>query len=163
MQATAGTREKTDSELAASLGVVLRYLFVNPPSGHLRAIEESGLSPTQCKALFVLAAEGGESVKSVAASLDVSLATASRALDALVERKLVSSAEDEADRRIRRVEITAAGRRLADKLAALRAAGLVEFVRGLTDEQRSKLDTALDALLEREEIVAFDSFGSRSR
>jgi DNA-binding MarR family transcriptional regulator len=163
VQVTSQARSKSDRALAARLGVVLRYLFVNPPSGHLRAIEESGLSPTQCKTLFVLAAEDGGSVKSVAAALDVSVATASRALDALAGRKLARSAEDEADRRVRRVEITAAGRRLADKLAALRVAGLVEFVRKLTEDQRDKLEAALDALLERDEIVAFGSPGKRSR
>lgn len=131
----------------------------------MRAIDESGLNLIQMKALLMVGgddAEDASPVKLVAERLGVSLPSASRAVDALVKRKLATRVEDDADRRVRRISLTAAGRELADRLTAARLVGLERFVGGLSAEQRRKLDTAIAALLEREEIAdVYTSYARR--
>lgn len=146
-----------ERRIAERFGALLSYLFLSPRAEHLRAIEESGLSLTQVKALLVLASEveeGAMPVRGLAERLEISVATASRALDCLFRRSLVTRTEDPFDRRIRRIAITPAGRRLVGQIAALKATSLEAFVAGLTRSQQRKLDAALVALLEREEILA---------
>jgi DNA-binding MarR family transcriptional regulator len=154
---SAGASER---RIAARFATLLRYLFLNPETEHLRAIEENGLTLTQVKALFLLAADGEAgnpiSVNLLAERLKISMPAASRALDCLVRRRLVSRTEDAADRRVRRIAITATGKRLVDKLTALKVSSLESFVCGLTPAQRRKLDAALESLLEDVQITALD-------
>jgi DNA-binding MarR family transcriptional regulator len=77
----------------------------------------------------------------------------SRAVDGMFRRRLITRVEDEQDRRVRRVAITPKGERLIAKLVSLRLAGLEAFASTLTAPQRRKLDAALEALLEKEEIA----------
>jgi DNA-binding MarR family transcriptional regulator len=130
-------------------------------------MDESGLSLTQVKALLMLAGPDGEEPyagRDIAERLEVSLASVSRAVDGLVRGRLVSRVEDSEDRRVRRLTITDKGRRLAGEIVAARMADLEAFAEGLTASQRRKLDAALDAVLEDEEIraVARELEGIRS-
>lgn len=135
----------------------MRYLLQFDRGETLRALEQSGLTLTQCKTLLLLAGGHQEpepaAVNGLADSLGVSLSSISRAVDGLVQKRLVTRAEDERDRRVRRVAITAKGQRLADGLLAARIAGLEDFVGTLTVTQRRKLDSAVGALLDRDEIA----------
>jgi DNA-binding MarR family transcriptional regulator len=142
-------------ETAARLGALLRYVFLFDGGRHLRAIEESGLTMTQVKGLLMLRGVEEEHfpVTDLAGALGASVATVSRAVDALLQRKLVTRVEDEHDRRVRRVAITSKGRELADALIAARMAGLEEFAATLTAAQRRKLDAAVETLLDRQEIT----------
>jgi DNA-binding MarR family transcriptional regulator len=93
-------------------------------------------------------------VKQVSERLGLSVPSASRAVDELVKRSLATRVEDAEDRRVRRVSLTASGRRIADELMAARLAGLERFVGTLSAVERRKLDAALAVLLEREDIAA---------
>ncbi|MGZ5313077.1 MAG: MarR family winged helix-turn-helix transcriptional regulator [Solirubrobacterales bacterium] len=163
--ASKGNPSAADRDLAVRFGSVMLHCLNTGGSGEfMRAIDESGLSFIQMKALLTVAgddAEDASPVKLIAERLDVSLPSASRAVDALVKRKLATRVEDDADRRVRRVSLTAAGRELADRIMAARIAGLERFVGGLSAEERRKLDAAIAALLEREEIA--DVYTSYSR
>jgi DNA-binding MarR family transcriptional regulator len=77
----------------------------------------------------------------------------SRAVDGLVKKRLVSRVEDPDDRRVRRVAITARGKQLVDKLLIVRQAGMEAFAASLSAAQRRKLDAAIDALMDREDIA----------
>ena len=154
-------------ETAARLGAFLRHLLIFSGGKHLRKMDESGLSLTQVKALLMLAGPDGEEPyagRDIAERLEVSLASVSRAVDGLVRGRLVSRVEDSEDRRVRRLTITDKGRRLAGEIVAARMADLEAFAEGLTASQRRKLDAALDAVLEDEEIraVARELEGIRS-
>jgi DNA-binding MarR family transcriptional regulator len=142
---------------AARLGAFLRHVFIFSGGDHLRAIEDSGLTLTQCKALILLAgpeADEPYAGRDIAERLNVSLPSVSRAVDGLVRARLVSRVEDADDRRVRRLTITDKGRRLAGQIVAARMADLEAFAADLTPAQRRKLDAALEALLEREDIRA---------
>ena len=78
----------------------------------------------------------------------------SRAVDALVKKKLATRLEDPDDRRVRRVAITAKGKELVDTLLVVRQAGIEAFAASLSAAQRRKLDAAVDSLMDREDIAA---------
>jgi DNA-binding MarR family transcriptional regulator len=146
----------SDRDLAVRLGAVMLYVLVSEGGAVVRAIDESGLTFTQMKALMTLA--GGEdsepaSVKLVAERVGVSLPSASRAIEGLVKRRLATRVEDSEDRRVRRVSLTRSGRELADRILATRISGLERFASTLNAAERRKLDAALEVLLEREEIA----------
>lgn len=144
-------------QTAARLGAFLRHVFMYSGGEHLRKMEESGLSLTQVKTLLMLAGpEGAEPFagRDIAERLQVSLASVSRAVDGLVRSRLVTRVEDREDRRVRRLSVTAKGRKLADEIAAARLADLEAFAASLTATQRRRLDSALEAVLDRDEIRA---------
>jgi DNA-binding MarR family transcriptional regulator len=164
MQATRTIAEHPQAELsaetaetAAKLGAMFRYLFTNDGGAQLRAIEDSGLGLSQCKALLLLGELDGDAEPSplheLASRLGLSITSASRAVDGLVRKRMVTRVEDKQDRRVRRVAITAKGREVVAEIVAARMAGLERFAATLTAAERRKLDTALNALLEREEIA----------
>jgi DNA-binding MarR family transcriptional regulator len=144
-------------ETAARLGALLRHVFLYDRGNQLRVIEESGLSMTQCKALLELGGIGESAdprqVGELAETFGVSVPSMSRAVDALVKKKLVTRLEDPVDRRVRRVAITARGKKLVDTLLVVRQAGMEAFAESLSAAQRRKLDTAIDALMDRDDIA----------
>jgi len=144
-------------ETAARISALLRHLFLYDRGNLLRVIEESGLSMTQSKALLELggldeAAEARQ-VGDLAEALGVSVPSMSRAVDGLVKKRLATRVEDPEDRRVRRIAITAAGKKLVDTLMVVRQAGMETFAASLTAAQRRKLDVAIDALMDREDIA----------
>jgi DNA-binding MarR family transcriptional regulator len=149
------------AETATKLAAMFRYLFANDGGTQLRAMEESGLGFSQCKALLLLSDPHGEAepwpLHELASSLGLSIASVSRAVDGLVRKRIVTRVEDKQDRRVRRVAITAKGQDVVGKIVAARLAGVERFAASLTAAERRKLDSALDALLAREEIArAYD-------
>jgi MarR family transcriptional regulator, multiple antibiotic resistance protein MarR len=120
----------------------------------IRVIDESGLSFIQTKLVMTLAGTLDEAptLKPVAEKLGLSLPSASRAVDALVNRELVARTEDQSDRRQRRLALTDSGQQLAERIMAARLEGLGQFAASLTETERERLDEALSLLLEREEI-----------
>jgi DNA-binding MarR family transcriptional regulator len=147
-----------EKETAARLAAFLRHLFRYDRGYQLRVIEESGLTLTQCKALLELGGLGLEAeprqVGEMAETFNVSVPSMSRAIDALVREGLATRVEDESDRRVRRIAITAAGKKLVETLVALRQAGIEAFVATLSGAQRRKLDAAVDSLMDRDDIAA---------
>lgn len=147
-----------EKETAARLTALFRHLFLYDRGNQLRVMEESGLSMTQCKALLELGGLGGEAetwqVGDLAEVFGVSVPSMSRAVDALVKAGLATRVEDPDDRRARQVRITAKGKDLVDILLTLRQTGIEAFAATLSPAQRRKLDAAVDALMDREDIAA---------
>jgi DNA-binding MarR family transcriptional regulator len=146
--------KKVENDLAIKLGaLILRCM--GPQGGEvLRVIDESGLSFAQMKVLVELQMPDDEhTVTSLAEDLGISTASASRAADGMVRKKLATRVEDPDDRRVKRLALTAKGRRLADRIISARLASLEEFTGSLEADQRHKLESALDALMERPEVA----------
>jgi len=151
-------RMRETQETAARLSALVRHLFLYDRGNVLRVIEESGLSTTQCKALLELGGLGEEApprqVSDLAETLGVSVPSMSRAVDGLVKKRLATRVEDTEDRRVRRIAIAAKGKQLVDTLLVVRQAGMETFAESLTAAQRRKLDSAIDGLMDREDIAA---------
>jgi DNA-binding MarR family transcriptional regulator len=145
-------------EIAARLGALISHIFISDRGEQLRVMEESGLSITQIKTLLALAGPGETAeprqITEIGEQLGLSPPTVSRAVDGMVRKRLISRVEDEEDRRVRRIAITAKGEQLVGKLVSLRLANLERFASSLTAAQRRKLGAALESMLEREEIAA---------
>lgn len=147
-----------EKDTAARLAAFLHHVFLYDRGNQLRLIEESGLSMTQCKALLELGGLGHREthswqVSDLAELFGASVPSMSRAVDALVKAKLATRVEDPDDRRVRRVKITAKGKDLVATLVTVRLTGIESFVTTLTAAQRRKLDAAVEALMDREDLA----------
>jgi DNA-binding MarR family transcriptional regulator len=144
-------------ETAARLTALLRHVFLYDRGNQLRVIEETGLSMTQCKVLLELGGLGQTAeawqVGDLAELFGVSVPSMSRAVDALVKDGMATRVEDPSDRRVRQVRLTAKGKHLVETLVAVRQTGMQSFVTTLSAAQRRKLDAAVDALMDREDIA----------
>jgi DNA-binding MarR family transcriptional regulator len=142
-------------ELSRDMAALANFLMRTANMGTFTAIAELDLSFTQIKALCALDADGEErSVKALADSLGVSLATMSRAVDGLFERGFVGREEDAADRRMKRVGLTDAGRAVPQALNAARLSALQELMSSLVDDEAAALQDALTLILERRSDIA---------
>jgi DNA-binding MarR family transcriptional regulator len=154
----AATKEQTKStagKLSIKLGAFLLRCMGGASSEVFRVIDESGLTFSQMKVLVELEApdEDARTVTAISEELGISAASSSRAADGLVRKRLATRVEDPDDRRIRRLTLTAKGRELAHRIISARLAGLEDFADSLSDDERKKLEAALDALLKRPEVA----------
>jgi DNA-binding MarR family transcriptional regulator len=156
MQATTYPPAVDRSTLTRDMYALASYLMRTANVGTFNTIAELDLSFTQLKALCALDTEVQErSVKALAESMGVSLPTMSRAVDGLFERGFVLREEDPSDRRMKRVRLTEAGRRVPLALNEARLSALQELIGSLGDEQAGALEHALELILtERSEIAA---------
>jgi DNA-binding MarR family transcriptional regulator len=155
MQATAAPAQASESALAGDLFAVLGYLLRSTAPDMFRTLGELGLSLTQVKLLHALDDPERElSLKDLAECLSFSLPAASRAIDGLHQRGYVHRREDEHDRRMKRVRMTAAGTRALNRLNRTRLAHLEEFAATMTPAERRRLVAALAPLLARPDIAA---------
>ena len=145
----------TAGQLPLKIGAFLLRCMGGASSEVFRVIDESGLTFSQMKVLVELesADEDARTVTALSEELGISPASASRTADGLVRKKLATRVEDPDDRRVRRLALTARGRDLADRIISARLAGLEDFTATLSDDERRKLEAALDALLERPEVA----------
>ncbi len=157
VKAITGEASADAQDTAARLTALLHHVFLYDRGSQLRVIEESGLSLTQCKALLELGGLGQTAetwqVSDLAKRFGVSVPSMSRAVDALVKAKLATRVEDPDDRRVRQVRITAKGKDLVKTLVTVRLAGIESFAATLSATQRRKLDTAVDSLMDRDDIA----------
>jgi DNA-binding MarR family transcriptional regulator len=151
--ASATDRRKLTREMYA----LASYLMRTANLGTFNAIAELDLSFTQIKALCALEADGeGRSVKALADSLGLSLPATSRAVDGLYERGLVGREEDPEDRRMKRVGLTDAGRKVPIALNEARLSALAELMSSLGEDEAAALERALQLILEsRADIAAY--------
>jgi DNA-binding MarR family transcriptional regulator len=151
----AATKKRTTEDFAIKLGALMLRCMGGRSSEVFRVLDESGLTFSQMKVLVELEAsdEDERTVTALSEELGISAASASRAADGLVRKKLATRVEDPDDRRVRRLAPTAKGHQLADRIISARLAGLEEFAESLDRDERQKLEAALDALLKRPEIA----------
>ena len=137
----------TDDALAAQLLALWRAVIAPNGVGAYAIFEELDLTLTQVKALIALAA-AELTVKDLAERLGLSLPGTSRAVDVLVARGLIGRREDTADRRMKRLRCTDAGREALRRLDEARLAGIAQFTATLPAGQRERLSSALRPILD---------------
>ena len=141
--------------LAGELYALIVFLHKHCNSDLFEAMGALELSMTQIKLLHHLEDADRElTLKEAAELVLVSLPAASRTVDDLVRRGFVERHEDVADRRMKRVSLTEAGRSIIRRLNGARLSGLQQFTETLTDAERQMLAQALLKLLEREDVAA---------
>ena len=133
----------TDTQLASRLRLsVMRLARV------LRQKAQDPVTPSQLSALFSVERDGPVTISELAALEGVQPPTMTRIVAALEEQALVVREADPADRRVSRLHITTAGRRLLERNRGRKTAYLASRIRGMSAEDIDVLERAA-ALLER--------------
>jgi len=104
-----------------------------------------GVSAAQCSILLYLATGRGDRVADIARDYDYDTGSMTRMVARLAAKRLLRRVRDAADRRVQRLELTAAGRKLAGEIPGVAAKVLNQHLRGFT---RAELDQ-LTGLLQR--------------
>lgn len=108
--------------------------------------EQAGLSVAEWQVLSVLARSGDLSATDVARQAAMDKVKVSRAVRSLLARRLLRRAEDRHDRRVRRLAMTALGRRVQAGVAPLARALERDMLGPLSAEERDRLRAALGRL-----------------
>ena len=103
---------------------------------------------TQYRTLVVLASRGPQTVAALAEAVDVAPPTATRMSDRLVRKGLVVRRHDTTDRRLVRLTLSPAGRRLVDTVTGRRRAEIADLLAGIPAAQQAALVDALQQLAE---------------
>jgi DNA-binding MarR family transcriptional regulator len=134
-------------ELAGELLQLWSHLMRGGSQQMFAILGELDLTMTQTKTLGMLDGCAERlSVKELSEHLGLSLPATSRTVDGLLRRGLLSRSEDPEDRRIKRVELTDAGRAIVERFTTARLQGLEAYAATLSDDQRAALMAALTEL-----------------
>jgi DNA-binding MarR family transcriptional regulator len=134
----------------------LQHLFAYDRSDPLFA---SQLTMPQLKILLLLYRMGDTSGRELAGLLGVSLATMSGMVDRLVAHDLVTRAEDQHDRRVRRITLSGTGKEMIGNIITAGAEKQARLLRRLTD---TELRTVADAMQAMIRVAAQDAEGDPS-
>jgi len=102
----------------------------------------------QMATLLLLDEEGEQTIKRVAELLGRSPSATSRLLDQLVVRSMINRHEDERDRRVKRVAITAQGRSFIETIEQQRADAQIAVMEYLSLEERAEVVRGMVLLVE---------------
>jgi MarR family transcriptional regulator for hemolysin len=150
VQASVSTKQATGEAVAANLTALMKHLMVTTGRDFFAEMERTGVSLTQAKSLMILTeAEEPLSVKALSDAMGLSLPGVSRSIDAMVQRGQVTREEDPRDRRCKLVSVTPRGRKLYERLMAIRLAGVRRFVDELDQDEQEALAHGLDAVAGR--------------
>ncbi len=119
----------------------------------LRAMQRTGLTMPQMITLTVLSREGTQTVSALAERLRLTRGATSHLVDRLVRLRFVTREESADDRRQKRVELAAAGKRVLEQLRRDRHTDLSTAASQLTPETRAALEAAVNAA--RRELRAY--------
>jgi len=137
-------------ELARDMLALVGHLMRSSTPDLFRALSEHELSLTQVKMLHELDRPDCDlPLTELAELLSLSLPAVSRGIDALEGRGYVQRREDASDRRVKRVRITGAGRRVLRQLMEIRLNMLERFAATLSEDERRDLAAALVPVVER--------------
>ena len=153
VQASVSTKQATGDateSLAGSLTSLMKHLMMTTGREFFAEMEKTGVSLTQAKSLMILIeAEQPMSVKAISDAMGLSLPGVSRSVEAMVQRGEVTREEDPRDRRCKMVSVTPRGRKLYERLMAVRIAGVRRFVEELDQDEQEALAQGLDAVAGR--------------
>lgn len=140
---TAGDETETEDELVDAVLIGSRAMIAIAVRS-LSAVAED-ISIAQYRTLVVLASRGPQKLADLAGQLAVTPPTAGRMCDRLMRRGLVTRHRVQADRRVLRISLTAAGRRIVDDATRQRRVFLTGILAALPAGQRRGLAVALRA------------------
>jgi DNA-binding MarR family transcriptional regulator len=149
------TSQDLAADLARDLVAVAIHVFKESSQEYYELVDELDLSITQTRTLNCLDRFQAEvAVNELAEVIGLSVPATSRTVEALLRRGYIDRREDEHDRRVKRVQISPAGRALVARMNAARMAGMEEFAGTLTPTERSHLRRALASIVARPAIAA---------
>jgi DNA-binding MarR family transcriptional regulator len=133
--------EGSDAEMAARLRLAILRL-----SRRLRQQVAGGVTSSQVSALATIERLGTPTLGELASSEQVQPPSMTKIVVGLEAAGLVVRQEDERDRRVARVKLTAEGRRTLARSRSLRNAYLVRRLRGLPVDDRAAVESVVRLL-----------------
>ena len=115
------------------------------PRAHQELLDLDLTTP-QLKVVLLLYLNGSARMSALAASLGVTLATATGIIDRLVDRRIVERENSREDRRVVICSLSALGHELTDRLYSSARDRARDLLQGLSEAQLNKLDEALASL-----------------
>lgn len=140
---------------AHALQVLQKFrLIFRSVKQHFRWVEERcGVSGAQLWVMFELTQNPGLRVSEIAQALSIHQSTASNMLDKLERRDLVERRREGPDRRVVRVFLTSAGKRVIDAAPRPARGVLTEAISKLPDATLQNLEASLDMLISEMQVT----------
>ena len=124
-------------------------------------IRRQDLSDTECMICSYIYSHEGCSQDEVSAALKTDKTTVGKALASLENKACVLRTQDEADRRVKRLSLTAAGREKVEKLIDIHDGWLRSIMTCLSPEEQKQFENYSKRLLAAAEKLT-DNGGTRS-
>jgi DNA-binding MarR family transcriptional regulator len=144
--ATTRSPSKTDEQVVDSLLAASRALVAI--AARSLADQDVEVTLPQYRALVVLASRGPQRVVDISAELGVDPSTGTRLCDRLVRKGLVRRQRSTSDRRVVRVTLTPAGRKLVDQVTLRRRGELSRVVTAMSGQWPRGVAAALHRFAE---------------
>jgi DNA-binding MarR family transcriptional regulator len=113
-----------------------------------REVAAWGVSAAQCSILLYIAAGRGDRAADIARDYDYDTGSMTRMVARLAAKRLLRRVRDAADRRVQRLALTAAGRKLAGDVPAVAVKVLNQHLRGFTRAELDQLKGFLQRMLD---------------
>ena len=113
-----------------------------------REVAAWGVSAAQCSILLYIAAGRGDRAADIARDYDYDTGSMTRMVARLAAKRLLKRVRDAADRRVQRLALTAAGRKLAGEVPAVAVKVLNQHLRGFTRAELEQLKGFLQRMLD---------------
>ncbi len=135
-------------ETCAALAEFLHRFMTAAKTNATDFLAGTDLTFSQLKVLFTVGShDRALSVNEIAERIHLSLAATGRTVDKLVGADLVNRREDDTDRRVKRISLTAAGQRFIDSERAVKEQTITSFVDTLPADVSDQLRHALNRIL----------------
>jgi DNA-binding MarR family transcriptional regulator len=131
-----------------SVGYLVTRLRASIFSAVDREVAAWGVSAAQCSILIYIAHGRGDRAADIARDYDYDTGSMTRMVARLSAKRLLRRVRDENDRRVQRLELTAAGRKLAAEVPAVAAKVLNQHLRGFTRAELDQLKGLLQRMLD---------------
>ena len=135
-------------ELGALIGELMKHVNRRSAGETLAILNEASLTLPQLVTMHILDRGGVRTVSAIASALRLSPAATSHLVDRLVVAGFAGRIEDPDDRRQKRVTITAAGRRLVERVERERTREMTDAVAGLSPEVYRQFSKVLMRVIE---------------
>jgi DNA-binding MarR family transcriptional regulator len=113
-----------------------------------REVAAWGVSAAQCSILLYIAAGRGDRAADIARDYDYDTGSMTRMVARLAAKRLLKRVRDDADRRVQRLALTSAGRKLAGEVPAVAVKVLNQHLRGFTRAELDRLRGFLQRMLD---------------
>ncbi len=144
--------EKSVSDLKAHIGFWMRFVSNHVSHAFARKLAETGVTAAEWVILREMYGRSNMTPSHVAELTGMTRGAASKLVDRLVEKKLITRTERSDDRRYQDIALTPAGAKLVPTLAALADGNDHEFFSVLTVAEREALLGILKKLVQRHDL-----------
>ena len=131
-----------------SVGYLVTRVRASIFAGVDRELAPWGISAAQGSILIYIAHGRGDRAADIARDYDYDTGSMTRMVARLAAKRLVRRVRDESDRRVQRLELTAAGKKLTEQMAAMAVKVLNQHLRGFTRGELEQLKALLRRMLD---------------